>query len=274
MAALSISKAWDEARAIMSGNSGLFVAVALALLVLPQIVAGVVKTPTDDGGAAGSILMLIAALLGLVGQLAIIRLTLGSSVSVGEAITHGFRRFPMLFLSMLVLILLYAVLLVPIAVLASALGVAPPRADVAPSPGLALVLLIIFVLLVALWPKFSIIPPVAGEERVGPVQTLRRSWDLTKGHYGRLLGLMLLMVLLALVLLLPAGIVGGLLGKLISPDLEPFSLGAFVTALVVSVAQAAFSVVVAALLARIYVQLNAGHATVPDVTARSDDRGS
>jgi hypothetical protein len=211
--------------------------------------------------------MLIAALLGLVGQVAIIRLTLGSSVSVGEAISHGFRRFPALFLAMIVLILLYAVLLMPVAIIASALGVAPPQTGVAPSPGLALVALIIFALLVALWPKFSIMPPVASEEPAGPVQILRRSWELTKGNYARLLGLMLLMILFAVVLLLPAGVVGGLLGKLISPDLEPFSVGAFVAALIGSVAQAVFSVVVAALLARVYVQLNGSRPSVPEVRA-------
>ena len=263
MAALSISKAWDEARAVMSANSGIFVAVALALLVLPQIIAGVVATPTSEGGPAGTILMLVAALLGLVGQLAIIRLTLGNSVSVGEAISHGFRRFPTLFVAILLLILLYMVLLVPVAIIAAALGVAPPQAATPPSRELTLVALIVFVVLMALWPKFSIMAPIASEERAGPVQILRRSWDLTKGNYARLLGLMLLMVLLALVLLLPAGIVGGLLGKLISKDLEPFSLGAFVTASVGSVAQAVFSVVVAALLARVYAQLNAVHASVP-----------
>jgi hypothetical protein len=265
MPPLSISKAWEEARSIMSRDSGLFVTLALALLVLPQIVAGVVATPTSDSGAAGKFLMLVAALLGLVGQLAIIRLSLGSGVSVGEAISHGFRRFPMLFLSMLLLVILYGLLLIPVALVASALGVAAPQDGVPASPGVAMAGLVIFALLVLLWPKFSLTAAVASEEKAGPVQILRRSWDLTKGHYGRLLGLMVLMIILALILLLPAGIVGGLLGKMISRGLEPFSLGAFLAALISGLAQAFFSVVVAVLLARVYVQLNAAQPSVPHV---------
>jgi hypothetical protein len=73
------------------------------------------------------------------------------------------------------------------------------------------------------------------------------------------------MIILALILLLPAGIVGGLLGKMISRGLEPFSLGAFLAALISGLAQAFFSVVVAVLLARVYVQLNAAQPSVPHV---------
>jgi len=264
MAALSISKAWDEARSIMSLNSGLFVAVALALIVLPQIVAGVVATPTSDGGTAASVLMAAAAVLGLVALLAFIRLSLGRSVSVVEAIAHGFRRFPMLLLIIITLILAYAVLLIPIAIAASALGVAPPRAGVQPTGGVMALLLIILLVLAALWPKFSVVAPVASEERGGPVRALRRSWDMTKGHYARLLGLMLLVALLGIVLLLPASVVGGLLGKLVSRDLEPLSLGAFIAALVGGAAQAVFSVVVTVLLARVYVQLQGRDANGAD----------
>jgi len=42
---LSISRAWDETREIFRRDGGLLVSVALALIVLPAIVVGIVAPP-------------------------------------------------------------------------------------------------------------------------------------------------------------------------------------------------------------------------------------
>jgi len=46
MARLSTSRAWEESRRVFTHDGGLLTAVALALLVLPDIVAGVVAPST------------------------------------------------------------------------------------------------------------------------------------------------------------------------------------------------------------------------------------
>ncbi|MFL6842219.1 MAG: hypothetical protein ACJ8D2_07225, partial [Sphingomicrobium sp.] len=93
MAQLSVSKAWDETRGIFVRDGSLLTAVALALLVLPQIIVGLVTVPGAGAATpAGRLVWLVAALVGVVGQIAIVRLALGHT-TVGDAIGHGARRF-------------------------------------------------------------------------------------------------------------------------------------------------------------------------------------
>ena len=96
MSSLSISKAWDESKAIGARDGRLIAAVALALVLLPQAIYGVIVPPPAMSGeeapswATG--LSLIVAVIGVVGQIAIIKLALGPATSVGESILHGFKR--------------------------------------------------------------------------------------------------------------------------------------------------------------------------------------
>src|SRR4051794_17141740 len=96
MAKLSISTAWVETKDIIARDSRLFVAVALALFVLPGLVLDV-SVPSAAAGElppAGPWIAVacIAVLVSLVGQLAVIRLAMGPHLTVGEAIRHGLRR--------------------------------------------------------------------------------------------------------------------------------------------------------------------------------------
>ena len=100
--------------------------------------------------------------------------------------------------------------------------------------------------------------PVASAEDAGPLTILKRSWRLSSGHYGRLLGLELLLLVAAIVLLMTAQIIGGLIAEMIGGDITPFSLSALVFAIVMAAAQAAFTVLASLMLARVYVQLVGG----------------
>ena len=93
MAKLSISKAWDETRETLKRDGGLLVTIALALMVLPGIVRELV-TPAAPAGQLPKvgywvIVAVIALIIALAGQLAVIRLAIGSRLTVGEAIGHG-----------------------------------------------------------------------------------------------------------------------------------------------------------------------------------------
>src|SRR5688572_2420994 len=97
MSSLSIGKAWDEARHILARDGRLLTSISLALILVPQALAGVIAPPPNLSGIEPpgwmpliTILVLVA---GIIGQIAIVRLALGPTASVGEAINHGVRRF-------------------------------------------------------------------------------------------------------------------------------------------------------------------------------------
>ena len=274
MANLSISKAWDDTREIFARDGRLFVAVALALVVLPAILVGLANPEGASGREAGAlavVLQMISMLIGVVAQIALIRLAIGPTTSVGGAIGHGFRRFPAAFGALLLLVLLILVIGFPIFLLFAALGVIEvPAAGAVPSAGSAGVIILLILLVFAIAARFMLSMPVASAERLGPVGILKRSWRLSSGHYWRLIGFFLLLLLTALVLMAAAGAIGGILARLISADLEPFSLGALVLALFASIAQGAFTLLSSLMLARIYVQLSGEGAA--EVSVPSSER--
>lgn len=257
MQRLSISRAWDESKAIFARDGRLFVAVALALVVLPSIIVGLaMPRPESEQGALPQILQIAASLIGVVAQIALIRLAIGPATTVGGAISHGARRFFPTFAALVLMVLALALIIVPILMAFGAAGVIEsPRATTPPTAAAGAVILLAVLIVFALAVKFILIVPTGSAERIGPIAILKRSWSLSSGHYWRMLGFMLLLVLTAILLLLSAQAIGGILGAIISPDLEPFSLGALVLALFTSMAQGIFTVLSSLMVARVYVQL-------------------
>ena len=258
MAALSISRAWDESKAIFARDGRLLVAVALALVVLPTVIVGLV-VPSDpaEGGLYSGLVQTAAALIATVGQLALIRLAIGPPTTVGAAISHGLRRFPSLLGAMILLVLAIFLLMIPIVLILAAAGLVDleNQARTLTGPAAAIIgLAVIAIIAVAV--RFLLTAPVASAEAAGPITILKRSWALTSGHYWRLLGFLVLILILAIVLMLAAGAIGGVLGTILSPGLEVFSLGALVLALFVGIAQGVFTVLTSVMVARIYLQLS------------------
>jgi hypothetical protein len=265
MSRLSLSAAWDESKAIFARDGGLILTVALALLVLPEIVAGVVSPPTSAQGAGGRLLALAMAFVGVIGQLSIIRLALGPSTTVGQAIAHGARRFPATLGALAILIVIIGVIVIPLLVILLMTGViAMPVEGQPPPQSFSTVLLLIVVGCLFLAVKFIMTVPVASAEEVGPLTILKRSWNLTLGHYLALLGVEMLLLVAALVLLLSAQFVGGGIAAALG-RIEPFSASALVLSAFMGLAQAAFTVLASIMLARIYVQLAAGSESVEQV---------
>jgi hypothetical protein len=106
--------------------------------------------------------------------------------------------------------------------------------------------------------------PVTTAEGGGPIHILRRAWELSRGHYLRLLGFLLAILVTAVIVFLAAQSVGGILARTLFGDAKPLSVSALVIALLVGLVQTAFVVVVSTLLARIYVQVaGVDRASVP-----------
>lgn len=261
MAGLSISRAWDETKAIVVRDGKLILAVTLALIVLPQLISGMLDpqpVAASEPSTMARLLVIFAILIGIVGQLALIRLALGPPVSVGEAIAHGARRFPATFGALILFGLGFALVLIPLLILLISIGIIDaPQPGAQPTAGLVAMIFVIFAAILAVGPRFMLMMPVASAEQSGPIGLLRRSWAISSGHYWRLLAFLILIFLVAIMLLITAQLVGGILAQ-IAGKVEPMSLSALIVALLVSIAQGVFTGMSSVMLARIYVQLTDG----------------
>src|SRR6476659_767716 len=123
MAQLSLSRAWDETRAIFARDGGLLIAVALAMLVLPETVVGLMTPGGSSMTVVGRCVWLVGALIGIVGQIALVRLALGPSTTVGHAIGHGARRFLPTLGSLLILFACLAIIVMPLMIVLMLAGV-------------------------------------------------------------------------------------------------------------------------------------------------------
>jgi hypothetical protein len=254
MSSLSISAAWEETRSILSRDGQLFASVALALIVLPEVVFAVVGAPVGPQATLLSgLTYAVVVLLGFVAQIALNRLAIGPSVTVGGAIARGFARLPAV---LGVLVLLLAALMIIAVVLLMILSAA--RLIVIPTPGQPppLSLIALLILLAAL--AFAIVQlvfPVAAAETGNPLRLIARSWRLAKGHYPRLLAFIIIIFFCFGIVVIASQLgVGSAVALLLGPP-RPGSLSALVLGLVVGIIQAPFTVIAAAMLARIYVQL-------------------
>lgn len=271
MSALSISNAWEETKALLSRDGRLFASVALALIVLPATVMGVVDPRVNAGDAAPgwfNLLIFVVSLISLAGQLALIRLAFGPSVTVGGAISHGFRRLPTYFLAILLLTLAVIVAMLPFIFVAVALGMnieggAESAAITGPVVFMVIVLAIAILFLMT---RFMVAMPVASTERAGPLTILKRSWALTSGHWGKLFGFLIVFSIAALITLAAVGVVLGSLTALLFDARGPMTFGALIESLLSAIVIGALSVIFTLMMARIYVQLS-GRDTIEKAAA-------
>lgn len=269
MTKVSVSTAWDETKAILARDGRLLMAIALALFVLPGLVTDLLGEPTRSGEmpqlGAGTLLGLISVLIALIGQMAIVRLAVGPPLTVGEAIGHGARRMPVYLAATLLWLMPFGLVA---AAIVSAYRVESPE-QLPPSAALALLALLAAVIFFAV--KLLLTSPVASVERVGPVAAIKRSWQLTRGNWGRLFVFLMLFLILVAVVTLAVGSVVGLITRVVFGDPEPMSVGALVVSLVSQLLAAVLSVMFTVMLARIYVGLAGGAQATPSVPHTKDD---
>lgn len=271
MAILSISKAWEESKARIAVDGRLMAVVAAALIVLPGLIVEVISPSAlrSDSSVLESILFLLSSLLALIGQLAIIRLAVTPAVSVGEAIGHGARRMPIYLVAAILLTILFIVILIPFGIAAYAAGVPFDRSSeqaFLQSPVAMVLSLLYMALLIFIAIRMLMSSPVASEEDAGPVQILRRSWDLTRGHWWRLFGFIVMFVIGALILIAAVNWAVTAFAVVLFGAIAPMSLSALLVGLFDSIVNGGVTVFLAVMLARIYLQLTgrtAAGASVP-----------
>ena len=267
---LSISRAWDETKALIASDGRLLSVVALAFIAFPSAIGQFVNPSSGFGGGTGSpgmaLLTLVIAIVGVVGQLAIIRLALGPATTVGQAISGGARRTPVYLGAAILIILALVVLAVPFFGVLAAMGVTFERGAPPPPPAATLILIVYGAIVLFIGTRMLVTSPVAMAEQAGPIAILKRSWALTRGNFWKLLGFILLFLLAAILALGAIGIAAGLVARLFAGVVEPLSVGALFVALVAGVANAVATTLFVLMISRIYVQLagaGAAEVTVP-----------
>ena len=251
MSKLSLSQAWEETTSVLARDGRLFVAVALALFVLPGLILNVSMPEAHPGEfpPAGPwiAVAVIAALVSLVGQLAVIRLAMAPHVAVGEAISHALRRL----LPYIVAVLMW---LVPILIVGSALYGILEYSTGQPSVAVSLALIALSLVGMFLAVRLMLSSAVASAENVGPFEILRRSWELSKGSWWRLFAFLMLFGIGAFVLFLAIDSVVGSIVRIALDTSGPLTVGNLLVAIVSQLVSAVLSVIFFVLLARIYVQ--------------------
>jgi hypothetical protein len=258
MRALSISAAWEETKAILAHDGRLLITVALALVALPAAVNSLVNPNGVSGTSTPlwlDLIALIASLIALAGQLALIRLAIGPSITVGSAIAHGIRRVPIYLGSVLLIAIGFVIVIVPLGLLLSALGVPMQARGAPPNAATVAVALFCLALICFVAVRFILSAPLASAEPIGPIAILRRSWSLTSGHWWQLFGFLLMFVVGAVVTLIAVGTAVGVAVGLFIGSIQPLSAGALILALVQALISAAITTLFAMMLARIYLQL-------------------
>ena len=249
---LSISQAWDEVRAIIARDGSLLMTIALALFVLPGAISETVTpdAPVGEFPPVGywTVVTVIALLIALVGQLAVIRLGTGSRATVGEAIGDGARRAPAYLAASLIWLLPFLL------IGAALLGIVARDPENPSGPAvIGLLLLVCVMLYFAI--RMLMTSAVASTESSNPLAIIRRSWELTRGNWLRLLGFFLVFLIAALLVVVAVGQIVGIVAELALGGTEPMTVGGLLTSLVTQIVGAAVSVLLMLMIARIYVQL-------------------
>lgn len=270
MSSLSIGKAWDEAKSALLANRKLIVPVALGLILLPAVVVSMVEPRVAPGEQppAGSWMFVAGAMVivMIIGQLAIVLLVNGWRGSVGEAIGKAFRRAPAFILAalayLLPVVLLFSILLGFAGIGANAEGQIDWNGVGSTGWLIALLFLLVFLFVsVRLLPLLAVI----ATEKVGAFGALKRSYAMTSGHFWRLFSFLVMLMIAFLILAMTVGAVFGSLVRLTLGDPGPWTLSLLLIALAGGLVQAGFVMVYAGMLARIYAQLGAPQAGVPEV---------
>lgn len=270
MSSLSIGKAWDEAKSALQANRKLIVPVALGLILLPAVVVSMVepRVPAGEQPPPGAwmLVALVMVIVMIAGQLAIVLMVNGWHGSVGEAIGKASRRTPTFVLAALTYLVPVIILFSLLLGLAGAGTSGTGQVDWTNLGAVGWLVALLF-LLALVFVSIRLLPllPVVASEGIGPIASLKRSYVLTTGHFWRLFGFVAMLMLAFLILALTVGAVIGSIVRLALGDPDPWTLSLLLIALAGGLVQAGFVMVYAGMVARIYAQLAAPQAGVPDV---------
>lgn len=253
---ISINQIWDESIAFIRREAALLVPLALATLYVGDVVTNLAQsfaTPAKPSTAA-SIAILVGTIWSIVGQLSIASLILKPGQSVGEAMAHGGARLGKVLLIALVLGIVVALALTPIALIAIAHGANPEVPETLQKlPGwLGLLMIAILGILIWLGIRLSLMNALIVDRNPGVIDALKGGFRLTQGIAARLALVIILYALMLLVLGSAVKFVAGSLFSLLGAALGSAFAGAVMTALVAAIVNTGLALIATVFLVVLY----------------------
>lgn len=251
-----MNQIWDESIAFIRQEAALLVPLALATLYIGDVVTTLAQgaaTPAKPDILA-TVAMLVGTVWSIIGQLSIVSLILNPGQSVGEALGHGAARLGKVLLIALLLGVVVALALTPIAVVAIANGANPavPETLQRLPSWLSLVVLAVVGVLIWLGIRLSLMNALIVDRNPGVIDALKGGFRLTQGIAARLSLVIILYALLLLVLGSAVKFVAGSLFSLIGMALQSDFAAVVMTALVAGIVNAALALIATVFLAILY----------------------
>ena len=276
MANLSITQAWNEAAEFVRREAGLLFPVAFMLMSLPGSLMQALTPPPPAPGMAPEaglwlLLIPIALVAGLIGNIAISYLALRPGTSVGEALSRGARRMLPLLAAAIVLAIAFGILFFVLAIIVvlAVPGARPAVPGGAPTQAMVTAVLLAFLLILPIvfyfWSRLLFVTPAAAAGDGGPFKLIARSWQLSAGNVWKLIGFLVLLVILLIVVTGAIQSVAGILFTLVTGPIEHGSTSAWLVIVVMSLVNMVLTTYLTSLIARIYAQLSG--ASTPEVFA-------
>lgn len=259
MTAVSLGTVWEETIAFMRREIGLLLPVAFATFGVAQLIidlgmGGQTVDTASKGASAGSLALLPAMLILFVGNLAISHMVLRPGGSVGESMSAALHVLPRALLAILALFLIMMGIAL-VVVIAATLGAMAFQADPkAITPHIATLLMIPMFVIMA---RFMPLIPILAIERLGAIESVRRAWAMSRPHFVRLFGLMMIVVLVTIIMGMIQFFVIGSLFKLLTLASGNGELTAILQAVVDAGIASVLSLAVTIYIALIYRQLAA-----------------
>jgi hypothetical protein len=257
MATMSIGKAWEEAVAFVAREATLLLPVALLFVALPGLIfqemtppelAAWMMTPKKPPFPAVPVSFWFAMVLTVVivwfGSLTLFALALRPGISVGEALRLSLSRLPVLLGTALVVAGAFVAIIVAVSLVATAFAMVS-KAVAAVLVGLLFIGVGGVVIFASV--RLLLLNPAVIDGTQGVIASIRHSWALTRGHFWRLLGFILIITILSAIVSTAAQAVFGLLGGLVGGATTARLVGGIVGAAVSTVIQVYMLVMIARL---------------------------
>lgn len=257
-----MNQIWDDSITFIRRESTLLIPLALATLYVGDVIANLAQglsTPAKPNAIA-AVAILLATVWSLVGQLSIVSLVLKPGQSVGEALAHGSARLGKVILIALLLGVVVALALTPIATVAIANGANPAVPDSFQKlPGwLFILVLIILGSLIWLGVRLALMNALIVDRNPGVMESLKGGFALTRGITARLFLVILLYALMLLVLSSAVKFVAGSLFALLGAGLGSPFVGSVLTALVAGIVNTGLALIATVFLAILYRRVSSG----------------
>jgi hypothetical protein len=262
VATVEMERVWDRTAAFLRAHSRTLLTVAALAMFVPAVLAGLVEAAAVRAGGgvggAGMLVRLIASVLTLWAELAIVALAAGSA-STRAALRQAGLRLPVVIGFALLLALVMVLLSLPAVAILGAYGfdfMAAADGERASLSAVAaawigLYLLVLLPLLLWIGARLSLVIPVVVEERRG-LGAIARSFALTRGIAAKIIGMLLLYGIVSLVLTAAVQFAAGTVFAILFGNGEGLGVASVLTLLLTALVEIALAVLLWAFSGKLY----------------------